>query len=140
MSSTNNIQLNESVGVFEIKTPEEFADLLKFKKAILYLQVDWSGPEHMARGLVYNLLNELKIDTLTSNTTPFFKLDCSDDLPAFIKNWFDAQSPRRNVYSHGYGELLLVQNGTIIQLIENPTSYGKEKIHGELVLWLNKKS
>lgn len=129
MSTLNNIQLNESVGVFEIKTPEEFADFLKFEKAILYLQVDWSGYEHMSRGLIYDLLIEMNQNAVSNKSIPVFKLDCTGETSINIRNWFDSSRYiRKRIYSFGYGELLLVRNGVIITCIEYPADRGKEQV------------
>lgn len=140
MSTLNNIQLNESVGVFEIKTQEEFADFLKFEKAILYLQVDWSGPERMARNMVISILNELKINALASNTSPFFKLDCSEDPEENIRNWLDSHSTHKRIYSRGYGDMLLFQHGKVTQWINKTPEYGAGKLKEIIAEWLNPKS
>ncbi len=62
--------LELQIGLTELATAEDFNHILTYEKAIIYLFVDWSGPERISRYMIYKILNEME-----ESGTPTFKID-----------------------------------------------------------------
>lgn len=50
--------LEKTSGLTDLPSQESFLDILKLDKAMIYLLVDWSGPERVSRYNIYKALNE----------------------------------------------------------------------------------
>lgn len=107
--------------------------MLTLDKAIVYLLVDWSGPERVSRSIVYKVLNEVN-----KSDIPTFQIDCSDQTKQYVVTWLEAQGKNQHeLYYGGYGETLLVAKSTIKDYIKNPGQLGLEKVREKLIEWYN---
>lgn len=107
--------------------------MLKLDKAIIYLLVDWSGPERVSRSIVYKALNEHKGDGI-----PTFQIDCSDQTKQYFVKWLNEQGNNKDeIYFGGYGEIILVANSAVKDYIKNPGQHGLEKVREKLNEWNN---
>jgi hypothetical protein len=124
--------LEDKIGIKEITSENEFNDVIGKKKIILYLLVDWSGPERMSRYAVYQSLNDLKIIDIE-----IFKIDCSDQSKLYVHHWMNNQSDKlRNIYLGGNGETFLIENGKVTDFMKHPFNVGIEKTKETLQKWI----
>ena len=114
----------------ELKTHEDFKKMLKLEKVIIYFFVNWSGPERISRYFVYKTLYEL--DTIN---IPVYKIDCSDRNGDYVEKWLSEQWKKSGKHTHhGNGEVALVKNGNIDELII-PTRTGMKKVKEMFLSW-----
>jgi hypothetical protein len=112
--------MEKSVGLTELATEQEFMSMLKIDHAIVYISVDWSGPERVSRYLVYKALHELD-----KKKVPVFKIDCSLQENKYVEEWLRHPTDgSESLYSGGWGETLFIVKGKMLDFIRNP---GKEK-------------
>lgn len=117
----------------EIASETDFLHVLKLDKAIIYLLVDWSGPERFSRNTIYKALNEINHLSI-----PIFQIDGSDQSQKYIEDWLLAQRENSLQFHYGgWGETLLVSKGEIIDFIKNPGQIGVEKTKEKLAVWSN---
>lgn len=124
--------LEGSNSLVELGNKRDFLKVLKFEKAIVYLLVDWSGPERVSRYQVYKILKD------TKGSIPIFKIDCSDPSKKYVEDWLIGQ--RRNMkdfYYGGWGETLLISKGQIIDFIQNPGRLGVDETKKKIHNWIN---
>jgi len=132
---TSNLLSNmeKTTGLIDLPSKESFLDILKLDKVIIYLLVEWSGPERVSRAIVFNVLNELD-----RKNTPVFKIDCSDQKKEWFIDWLIEQRQEKNdLYHGGWGETLLIEKGIITDFIKNPGRLGLDKTKDKLKEWLN---
>lgn len=112
-------------------TEAEFLNVLKLDKAIIYLFVDWSGPERISRFIVFKTLSDIgKIEI------PLFKIDCSDQTKNYVVDWLIEQRENKKGFNYGgCGETLLMSKGKIINFIKNPGQLGPEKTTKKIHEW-----
>lgn len=127
----NNLELPN--GIKELVTQKDFLDVLSLEWAIVYMQVDWSGPERASRGCVYKALNELGVAG-----TPVFKIDCSDQTKQYIVDWLIEQKKENlDIYYGGSGETLFLHKGNIMEYIRYPAGIGFMGTKEKLIKWKN---
>jgi len=123
--------LEKACNIKELISKEEFIDVLKLNKAIIYMLVDWSGPELASRYSVYQSIIELG-----PNGTPVFKIDCSDQTKQYIVDWLiEQRASDKDFYCGGWGETLYLNNGNIIDFIKYPAHIGRVKTKEKLAEW-----
>lgn len=123
--------LEQANGIQELVTQQDFSDMLKIEKAIVYLLVNWSGPELVSRYCVYQGLKELGTEG-----TPAFKIDCSDQSKEYIVEWLDKQREgKKEFYYGGWGETLFLHKGDIVDYISNPAKLGLANTKEKLSEW-----
>ena len=114
-----------------LATEEEFFDILKLDRAIIYLLVDWSGPERVSRAIIYKVLSDLD-----ENGTPVFQIDCSDQTKIYVTDWLSGQqNDSKELNYGGCGETLLIGKGKILDFIKYPGQLGLEKVREKLTNW-----
>lgn len=117
----------------DVPNQQEFQTMLQLDRAIVYISVDWSGPERISRYCVYKALSEIQ-----HNMIPVFKIDCSEQDNRYIEEWLrDQKESNKYVYSGGCGETLLIERGHVIDMIRNPGQSGPEKTKEMLIGWHN---
>jgi hypothetical protein len=118
----------------DLPSQQSFLDVLALDKAIVYLLVDWSGPERASRQSIYKAFDELgKIEI------PAFILDCSDPTNEYVTDWLMAQRDKRSDFNYGgLGETLLIAKGDIIDFIKYPVRLGLQKTKEKLREWSDK--
>ena len=122
--------LEKTSGVVDIHTQNDFLNVLKLDKAIIYLLVNWSGPERISRYYVYKAFNDL------DKTGVFiFKIDCSDEEKKYIEDWLIGQREKQDFYFGGWGETLLIEKGEIADFIRNPGQKKKKKTKKKIKEW-----
>lgn len=120
----------ESKYIIEIKTEDEFNQLLKRSKAILYFHVTWAIQERMSRRLVNLALWELGLLRI-----PVFKIDASEPI-LFLETWSDTQKKVSPYFIYGgSGETVLLENSIITNFIRYPAQLGLEKLKVKLKSW-----
>ncbi len=55
------MQLERTIQLKELATQQDFESALNLDKVVIYLLVDWSGPERASRYVVYKTLSDLEI-------------------------------------------------------------------------------
>src|ERR1700712_4000561 len=78
--------LEKLIGLTDLFTDQDFLDVLKLDRAIIYMLVDWSGPERISRYTVYKVLNELDKKEIA-----LFKINCSDQTKDYVVDWLIRQ-------------------------------------------------
>ena len=126
----DNLEQMSELGT--ISSEQEFSEVLRLPKAIMYFLVDWSGPERISRPAIYRVISEINL-----NKTPFFKVDCSDQRQEYIMKWLTTQ-PRlfNDSYHGGWGETLLLKNGFIVDYIKYPGKLGLDKTRAIIENWV----
>lgn len=101
---------------------------------IIYLFVDWSGPEILSRYYVYRALNELDKEGI-----PIFKFDCTDqNKMKHVEDWLTGQrESKQHFYFGGWGETVFVEKGEIIDFIANPGQLGLDLTIEKIKKWKN---
>ncbi len=123
--------LENSSRLVDLTTEVDFLDAIKLDRAIIYLLVDWSGPERISRYYVYKALNDIN-----KGGTPVFKIDCSDQTKKYVGAWLIGQKEnRKEFYYGGWGETLLISKGDILDFIKNPGQLGFEKTKEKIEEW-----
>ena len=116
--------------IIEIKTEEEFEQLLKWSKAILYFHVNWAIQERMSRRLLSLALWEIGLLRM-----PVFQIDASKPI-LFLETWNESQKIVPPYFvSGGSGETVLLENGNVIDYIRYPAQLGLEKLKEKLKSW-----
>ena len=124
--------LELQTGLKALDSVEDFKCIMSLEKAIIYLLVNWSGPERISRYVIYKTLNELQ-----KERTPVFKIDCSDQKKMYVVDWLAEQEENQSkLYFGGWGETLLVNKGMVIDTIKNPALIGYEKTREILREWI----
>jgi hypothetical protein len=124
--------LEKTSNIKELVTEQKFLDVLNLDKAIIYMLVDWSGPERISRYLVYQVLTDLGPE----EGTPVFKIDCSDQTKEYIVDWLVKQrESNKEFYYGGCGETLFLNQGDIVDYIGNPAKIGRMKTEEKLAEW-----
>jgi len=110
---------------------EDFELLLKLNLAIIYLLVDWSGPERLSRQIVFNIFSRFK-----NMETPILILNCTGR-KKYIEDWLiEQQKLLGNLKFGGWGETALISKGQIIDFIVNPAKLGNEKTEVKILEWI----
>src|SRR5688500_1106806 len=113
MPPSNNAETKYTT---EIKCEEEFNQLLKLSKAIVFIKAEWSGPARASWHIVSVALLEIGVLTM-----PAFKLDASEDIPYFM-NWLLRQKEIKPDFIYGgWGETILIEYGNITDFIHCPS-------------------
>jgi len=108
--------------ITEIKSEEEFTQLLQLPKAILYINAEWSIHARFSWSVVSATLRNNQEFTI-----PAFKLDASEQLPYF-ENWLTEQKNIKPDFIYGgWGETVLIEQGNITDFISRPSKLGSEK-------------
>lgn len=124
--------MEKSVGLTELITEQEFMSMLKIDHAILYISVDWSGPERVSRYLIYKALHEL------DKKVPVFKIDCSLQENNYVEEWLRHQTNTlESLYSGGWGETLFIVRGKILDFIRNPGKEKPDQVKEKLKGWID---
>ncbi|MDF2193364.1 hypothetical protein [Paraflavitalea sp. CAU 1676] len=117
----------------EVNTPGEFMRLLKQERVVLYIQVDWSGPERGSRQVFKKALSEM-----ADVNIPVCRIDCFDESKEYVIDWLLEQRVQYNGFNfHGTGEVLLVVNGNLVEFIAYPAKSGLDAVREKLNQWLN---
>lgn len=121
--------LAKTINSISVTTEQQFLDLLKRKRVIVYILVNWSGPERISR---YNVFRALS--NIGNSGTPVFIIDCSDQNNKYVETWLSDQK-RNGLYYGGFGETLLIDKGNLIDHIKNPGQLGQEQTKEKLIEW-----
>lgn len=116
----------------ELKTPDEFINVLDLKSAIIYFLVTWSGPERASRAIIHKVFNELE-----EQPTPAFQIDCSKQNKQYVIDWLSDQSKDHDFNYGGYGETVLISNGRIIDFIKYPAHLGYDRVKEKIIGWMS---
>jgi len=116
-----------------ILTTDAFLEAITLPRAIVYFQVDWSGPERLSRLFVKRAIASLDV-----KMTPVFRIDCSNATGGFIESWFESQSKEIiGLLYGGWGETLLLSYGNILDFISYPAALGYENTRQKIEGWIN---
>lgn len=131
INQTNINELEKSIGIMDVPNQQQFQTMLHLDRAIVYISVNWSGPERISRYCVYQALNEIQ-----HNKIPVFKIDCSEQENRYVEEWLtDQKESNKHIYSGGWGETLLIEQGNVIDILRNPGQSGPEKTKETLANW-----
>lgn len=124
-------ELEATIGIQHIIVEEDFNNLIKLDKAIVYLKVNWSGYEMISRGIVYTSLDEIQ-----DFNVPVFLIDCSEQNKLYVEEWLTNQREnRRGFYYGGYGETLLIHKGILVDFIKHPSKLKIEAFKEKIKEW-----
>ena len=124
--------LEKQSGLVEVCTIQDFWSALQLDRAIIYLEVNWSGPERLSCYNVFRALSEINKDE-----TALFKVDCSNQTKDYVINWLLSQKENQEgLYFGGWGETLLLEKGNIVDFIKNPGQSGLAQTKLKLLEWL----
>lgn len=125
--------LESSSGLIDLVSEQGFLDVLKLNRALIYILVNWSGPERLSRYYVYRALNDFG-----KHRMPLFKIDCSDQRKEYVEDWLIRQGDNKKDFCYGgWGETLLISKGDIIEFIGNPGKIGQVKTEEKIHEWIN---
>jgi hypothetical protein len=123
--------LENSSGLIELATDDDFFKVIKQDRVIIYFLVNWSGPERISRYTIYKVLNDI-----IKTGTPVFKIDCSDQTKKLVEDWLIEQMENKKHFHYGgWGETLLISKGNIVDFLNNPGHLGYEKTKQKLEEW-----
>lgn len=137
MHETDNTSgIYNSAGAAAVKTittSDDFFTAINLPRIIIYLLVEWSGPERVSRSIVLKVINNIDLKGI-----PVYKIDCSNLNVKYVEDWMAVQAKGNAEFIYGgWGETLLVGNNKLLDFIQWPFKLGyeatKEKIEG----WLN---
>ena len=125
--------MESTIGIIEITKEEEFLKIIQLNKAILYLEVDWSGTEKISRHYVLKALNEMHKTGIS-----VYKIDCSNEKKKYLVDWLVVQREINKDFIYGgCGETILISCGKIIDFILNPGRFGQANTITKLNEWKN---
>ena len=123
--------LEKLIGLIDLSTNQDFLEVLKLDRAIIYMLVDWSLPERISRHNVYKALNQLDKKKIS-----LFKINCSNQRKDYVVDWLIRQKEnQRDLYYGGCGETLLIDKGNIVDFIKNPGKLGQRQTKVKLLQW-----
>ncbi len=125
--------LEKKVNPTYLTEEESFCKLLSSNKpCLVYFMVDWSVYETISRFVVFTSILELE------NRPDIHIIDCSDQSQDYLENWLKAQDPKLKwLYAQGHGELLLIKNGALSELIKFPFRLKRDEMTAVLKKWLD---
>lgn len=98
----------------KITTKEQFGEFLSNRKAVLYIQIDWSGVERIGRVKIIDALSNMEFQSL-----PKYIIDHSNQEFEFFNNFLRSKEIGiGRLASYGSGEIILFKNGKIVDYIE----------------------
>ncbi len=123
--------LEKLIELTDLSTNEDFLNVLKLDRAIIYMLVDWSGPERVSRLNVYKAFKELNNKEMS-----LFKINCSDQTKDYvIDRLIKQRENQQDLYYGGWGETLLINKGNIVDFIKNPGQLGQQQTKLKLLEW-----
>jgi hypothetical protein len=115
-----------------ISSEQEFAAVCELPKAIIYIQVDWSGPERESRAVFQDALQQTD-----SKGIPVYKIDCTDQQQEYFENWLITQDQHVHLfYTGGYGETIFMQYGIVKDYLNYPGKAGVAATKAKLERWM----
>lgn len=116
----------------KILSEADFLSMLQCPKALVYLLVEWSGPERESRNIVYKALSEIPERNLQA-----FEIDCSNDDKDWVIDWLLKNGEEYvKHYVGGWGETFFVEHGQIVSCIQYPFKQPAE-LRAKLHEWNN---
>ncbi len=107
-------QIVENSDFIKITTNEQFEQLLNEIKALLYIQIDWSGVERIGRVKIIDTLSNIEFKSL-----PKYIIDHSNEEFEFFNNFIvSKQKGIARIASYGSGEILPFKKGKIVDYIQ----------------------
>ncbi|WP_299623576.1 hypothetical protein [uncultured Tenacibaculum sp.] len=96
-----------------IDNQQQFENLLQEEKAVLYIQIDWSGYERAGRAKIFNALQEKQFNSL-----PKYLINNSNEEYQFFNEYLNKYNKEiGRVAIEGGGEIFLFKKGKIIDYI-----------------------
>ena len=96
-----------------IDSQQQFENLLQEEKAVLYIQIDWSGYERTGRAKIFTALQEKQFDSL-----PKYLINNSNEEYQFFNEYLNQYNKEiGRVAIEGGGEIFLFKKGKIIDYI-----------------------
>lgn len=124
-------ELETNLELEYLETLEDFKRALKQELIVIYLMVNWSGPERFSR---YNIFKSLEKDKFIKDRIKI--IDCSDQKKIFLEEWLKNQKEEyKYFYTGGYGETIFVKKNNINKYFKNPGSMSVEEIENEFKNW-----
>ena len=120
LSDQKLIELQLQSGMSHIT---DLQTLVKKDKVLVYIMVDWSGPERISRNVCFTAISNLKIRN---------GIIIEPDKYPIFEQWYRKQ----NFVPGGYGELLWVKNGNIIDYLKFPGNLGIESTKDKISSWI----
>ena len=121
-----------TMGIKFIHTEDEFLAAINLPKSIIYLLVDWSGPERISRKLVFDVLDNIDLRSIQ-----VYQIDCSKGDVNFVEDWLINQVKITPEFLYGgWGETLLFADGVLVDVMQHPFKLGYELVKLKIDGWL----
>jgi hypothetical protein len=136
----SEVVMKDQLNALEIKaslkplnTDKSFNEMLQSDHGLIYVSFDWSGQEQASRHQVYTILIQLGFDKCW-----LLKPDllANDKSLSMINDWLLAQmSGTSKLRIGGYGELLFIDKGKVVEFIRYPAELGFQKTQDKIEKW-----
>lgn len=115
-----------------ISSELEFEAVCSLLKTIIYIQIEGSEQERQSREVFHAALQ-----ALDTQGTRVYMIDCTEQQLEFFENWLIAQAQHVHLfYTAGYGEILFVEQGKVIDFLNFPGKAGVEGTKAKIEAWL----
>jgi len=113
-----------------IRTPNELHAILKTESLILHIDVNWAVQAVRSRPVVLRLQELIRRDHNLNNVV-VHRIDCTEqtgELWDSLSNWFQCQGADRYLMFGGYGAVVWVRLGIIVDSVHYAADVGVEKL------------
>ena len=121
-------KLERNIRIKPLTTNEQFEELRKLPKAIVYIKAEWSGPEKVRRPRVYTAMSHVEV-----RKVPGYYVDI-DKLPPE----FEQQLRNYRIQLHGYGEVFFFEQGRCTGFMPSKELMPNNEIQETLLEWVRR--
>ncbi len=120
---------DDSSPILTIGTPEEFEADLKGRRLILHIDVDWAMQAVQSRPVIADFRSALLAEPEFQDIA-FRRIDCTENgkLSRALKDWLLGQAADTSCMTGGYGAILWVQSGKVVDVVHYAAEVGVPRL------------
>src|SRR5262245_15635844 len=114
-----------------ISSSTEFNSLIESDSAIIHLDVDWSLSAIANRPLLSRLHSKVLLDP-RCRAVRWRRIDCTNQqdtaIGQVLTDWLRSQNANPALVQNGYGSLLWIKDGQLVDWLSDPTFVKEDKL------------